>query len=134
MEMIKVASIEIWNEKSYINPVLSFVDTFASQAGADIIRYNRLRFALCGILRTRIENCYPGGRGILYVDFYRNQTSFEISIRDKGIPGWQDFSYNLEHVTSDAIALRNYILDQCVDGIGIEKLGWRQKEIYRASF
>ncbi len=130
MEMIKVASIEIWNEKSYINPVLSFVDTFASQAGADIIRYNRLRFALCGILRTRIENCYPGGRGILYVDFYRNQTSFEISIRDKGIPGWQDFSYNLEHVTSDAIALRNYILDQCVDGIGIEKLGKEGQRIY----
>lgn len=130
MEMQKVVSLEIWNDKSYINPVLSFMDTLASQAGADIIRYNRLRFALCGILRTRIENSYPGGRGILYVEFFRSRTEFEISIRDKGVPGWQDFSYDLDRVTSDEIALRNYMLDQCVDGIGIEKLGKEGQRIY----
>lgn len=130
MEMEKVVSLEIWNNKSFILPVLSFLDTIASQAGADIIRYNRLRFALCGILRSRIENCYPGGRGTLYVEVYRSQTAFEISIRDKGVPGWQDFSYDLERVAKDATALRNYILDQCVDGIGIEKLGKDGQKIY----
>ena len=130
MEQKKIVSIEIWNDKSFIIPVLSFLDTFASQTGADIVRYNRLRFALCGILRSRIENCYPGGRGNLYVELFRNQTSFEISIRDKGVPGWQDFSYDLERVANDATAMRNYILDQCVDEIGIEKLGKEGQRIY----
>lgn len=130
MEMEKVVSLEIWNDKSYILPVLSFFDTIASQAGADIIRYNRLRFALCGILRSRIESCYPGSRGVLYVELSRSQTTFEISIRDKGVPGWQDFSYDPEKIVSDETALRNFILDQCVDGIGIEKLGKDGQRIY----
>ncbi len=130
MEMEKVVSLEIWNDRSYINPVLSFLDTLASQTGADIFRYNRLRFILCGILRTRIENSYPGDRGMLHVEFYRSQTEFEISIRDKGVPGWQDFSYDLEQIAHDETALRNYILDQCVDGIGIEKLGKEGQRIY----
>lgn len=130
MEQKKIVSIEIWNDKSFITPVLSFLDAFAGQTGADIVRYNRLRFALCGILRTRIENCYPGGRGNLYVELFRNQTSFEISIRDKGVPNWQDFSYDLERVAGDATAMRNYILDQCVDEIGIEKLGKEGQRIY----
>lgn len=130
MEMEKVVSLEIWNDKSYINPVLSFLDTLASQTGADIIRYNRLRFILCGILRTRIENSYPGDRGRLYVEFFRSKTEFEISIKDKGVPGWQDFSYDLEQVTTDETALRNYVIEQCVDGLGIEKLGKDGQRIY----
>lgn len=130
MKMEKVVSLEIWNDKSFVLPVLSFLDSIASQFGADIVRYNRLRFAFCGILRSRVENCYPGGRGTLHVEIYRSQTSFEISIRDKGVPGWQDFSYDLEQVARDATALRNYILDQCVDGIGIEKLGKEGQRIY----
>lgn len=130
MEMEKIVSIEIWNDKSYVLPVLSFMDSVASQFGADLIRYNRLRFALCGILRSRIENCYPGDRGILYVEIFRNRTSVEISIRDKGVPGWQDFSYDLNRLASDETSLRNYILDKCVDEIGIEKLGKEGQRIY----
>lgn len=130
MEMEKVASLEIWNDTSYVNPVMSFLDAMASQFGADILRYNRLRFVLCGMLRIRIETSYPGERGLLYVELYRSQMEFEISIRDKGVPGWQDFSYDLEQVINDEMALRNYVLDQCVDGIGIEKLGKEGQRIY----
>ena len=78
--MEKLVSIEIWNDKSYILPILSFLDSAASQFGADIIRYNRMRFALCGILRIRIENCYPGTRGLLHVEVFRRRRSFEISL------------------------------------------------------
>lgn len=130
MEMEKIFSLEIGNDSTYIFPVLHFLDTIASQVGADISRYNRLRFVVCGMLRSRVVNSYPGRKGVLYVEFFRNKTEFEISIRDKGVPGWQDFSYDMEQVTSDEMAQRNFILDQCVDGIGIEKLGKEGQRIY----
>lgn len=128
--MEKLVSIEIWNDKSYIFPVMDFMDALASQAGADVVRYNRLRFAVCGILRSRIENCYPNDRGKLDVEFYRNKTVFEISIKDKGVPSWQDFSYDKKQIVNDEVALRNYILEQCVDEIGMEKLGKEGQRLY----
>ena len=120
----KLASIEINNNRIYIAPVLSFLDSVSSQHKTmDISRYHQLRFVVGELLKARIDNSYPGTSGTLFVDLFLTDLYFEVSIRDKGVPGWHDFSYDENAVVSDRNNFRNFIVDMCVDEVGIEKLG-----------
>jgi len=124
MSKRKLASIEIWNNSIYIIPVLTFLDSVAiNHKGMDLTRYHSFRFVVGEILKTRIEKSYPGSTGKLYFDLFLSDTEIEISIRDKGVPGWQDFSYDLNCIADSEKDRRNYIIDRSVDGIGMEKLG-----------
>ena len=131
MEKTKIASLQIWNEDFYILPVLSFMDSLASRHGKmSVSRHQQLRFVVGEVLKRRIGNSYPGGRGELYVEFYLAKTFFEVSIRDKGVPGWVDFSYDRADVGKDKKTTENYILDLFVDQIGMEKLGSKGQRIF----
>ena len=112
MSIKKIASIEIVNKKNYVFPVLSFLDAVISRhAAVDIERYNKLRFVVGEVLRNRIEKSYPGGEGAIWVDLFLEDTYFEISIRDKGVPQWTSFEYD-------------------IDCIGMEKLGKDGQRVY----
>lgn len=128
MDTKKVASLEIWNKPCYIDATLSFLDTFISSLG--LSNYQRFRFAIGEILRIRMQNAFPGTEDLLYVDFYLTDTYFEFSLRDKGVPGWQTFTYDIERLANSREDLRNYILDLCVDEVGMEKLGKEGQRIY----
>ena len=131
MNMRKIASLEIHNQKLYIPAVLSFLDSIVSNhQGMDHGRYNRLRYVVGEILENRIEKSYPGSKGILNVDLFLSDSSFEVSVRDKGIPAWSDFSSGDTPDITDTQSLRNYILDLWTDGIGMEKLGKDGQRIY----
>jgi len=129
--MKKIASIEIGNKKLYINAVLNFMDSVVSNHTThDFSRYNRLRFALGEILKRRIEKAYPGCDGRIWVDFYLSDAYVEVSVKDKGVPSWDDFSYAKENIADDGNELRNYIFDLWFDGVGMEKLGKDGQRIY----
>lgn len=131
MKMKKIASIEIENRKYYIFPVLSFLDAVISRHTAvDIGRYNRLRYVVGEVLKNRIETSYPGGQGPIWVDLFWSDTYFEVSIRDKGVPQWTSFDYNIDNISEDGNDLRNYMLDLWMDGIGMEKLGKDGQRVY----
>ena len=73
MENRKLASIKIWNNKMYLPAVLSFIDSIAtnhSEMDTDI--YNQMRFVISSVLKKRIENSYPGGKGQLDVEIFNN--------------------------------------------------------------
>lgn len=128
METKKIAALEIWNNKRYVDATLSFMDAIIGRL--DIPRYHSFRFVVGEILKLRMENAYPDNRGKINIEIYLKDTFFEVSIRDKGIPGWSDFSYDKERIASDKQDLRNYILGACVDGVGMEKLGREGQRIY----
>jgi len=124
MDRRKIAALEIQSRPFYLAPVLSFLDGMvANHAKLDIARYQRFRFVVGEMLRVRIQNAYPGTQGSLFVELYLTDTYFEVSIRDKGVPGWQDFSYDKARIGEDGTQLRNFILDNWADGAGMEKLG-----------
>ncbi len=124
MNRKKLASLEIKNDKAYIFPVLSFIDSLAQyHTSIDSTRYQQLRHVAGEMLKQRIENSYPGSKGEIYVELYFVGDFFEISIRDKGVPGWQDFSFDINEIAESNKALRNYIISLYVDEIGMEKLG-----------
>ena len=57
MNKKKLASLEIKNDKLYIFPVMSFIDSIAQRHTAiDISRYNQIRLVAGEILKQRIEN------------------------------------------------------------------------------
>lgn len=131
MKMRKITSIEILNKKFYVFAVLSFLDSIISNhKKVDISRYNKLRFVVGEVLKNRIETSYPGEEGTLWVELFMSDTYFEVSIRDKGVPQWSDFSYNIENITGEDKDLLNYVLDLWMDGIGMEKLGKDGQRVY----
>ncbi len=131
MNRRKLASLEIKNDKEFIFPVLSFIDSLAQRhKNMDPARYLGFRQVVGEILRQRIEKSYPGSVGEIFVDLFLNGEFFEISIRDKGVPGWQDFSYDADNISRNKKDLRNYILSLSTDEIGMEKLGGNGQRIY----
>ena len=132
MKMKKIASIEIWNKKFYLAPVLDFLDSIVrNHSDMEYSKYSRLRYVVGEVLENRIKKAYPGNSGTLEVEFYLNDSWFEVSIKDKGEPAWTDFSYNHQNIDiRNNQELRNYILDLWVDEIGMEKLGNEGQRIY----
>ena len=97
----KLASIEIKNKSFYIGAVLSFIDSLAAKHTAiDFGRYNRLRYIVGEMLKNRIEKAYPDTVGTINVDLFLTPLYFEVSIRDKGVPAWSDFTYNEDNKCS----------------------------------
>lgn len=128
MENKKIATLEIWNNKLYVEAALYFLDVVIGRL--DIPHYQSFRLAVGEILAQRMDNAYPDNRGLMYVDIFLKDTFFEVSIRDKGVPGWQDFSYDVESISRSKKDFRNYLLNLCADGVGMEKLGKDGQRIY----
>jgi len=127
----KIAAIEIKNKRFYIIPTLNFIDGLVSRhTSHDPARYNQMRFVVGEILKTRIDKAYPNGSGKITVELYLTESFFEISVTDKGVPGWQDFSYDQNKLGDKGNDLRNFIIDTCVDEIGMEKLGKDGQRIF----
>lgn len=131
MENKRITSIEILNNRIFIPAVLSFIDSLINQhRNFDIARCNQLRFVVTRILLNRIENAYPNSIGKIYVDLSIIDDYLEVSVRDKGVPDWVDFSYDKNHITSDEDDFRKFVLDMCIDSAGIEKLGKDGQRIF----
>lgn len=131
MDIKKIASLQIWNHKLYIPAVLSFIDTIsANHIEMDIGVYNRMRFIIAEVLKKRIENSYPGSQGLIDIDLFIRDNFFEFSIKDKGVPGWYDFSYDANFLAGNHKDFNNFILDSWTDEVGIEKLGQEGQRIY----
>ena len=131
MENRKIASLEIKNHRIYIPAVLSFLDSIICQHNNyDITNYNKLRFIVTEMLASRIADSYPDSTGNLYVDIAIKDDCLEIAVRDKGVPQWIDFSYNQDHIASDRDDFRKFIIDMCIDSMGIEKLGKNGQKVY----
>ena len=131
MNKRKLASLEIKNNKMYILSVLSFMDGLASRyTNGDVTRYQQLRFVAGEMLKQRIERSYPGSEGEIYAEMSLVGDFFEFSVRDKGIPGWQDFSFDKNEITQNSKDLRNFIISLYVDEIGMEKLGNEGQRIF----
>lgn len=129
--MKKIAAIEIKNNKFFIAPVLDFFDSLArAHVDLEFSRYSRMRYVLGEMLERRIERAYPGKEGTLDVEFYLSDTMFEVSVKDMGVPAWDDFSYDKDAGIQDEKNLRNYVLSQWMDEIGMEKLGKNGQRIY----
>ena len=127
----KIASLEIQNEGAYIEPVLCFFDTLAVQhTQKEFDRYSRMRYVIGAILENRIKNAYPGGHGPIFVEFYMVDAFLEVSIKDKGIPEWRDFSYDKEHIADEEKEFRNYLMDKWIDEVGIEHLGKEGQRVF----
>ena len=127
----KLASIEIKNKIFYIGAVLSFIDSLAAKHTAiDFGRYNRLRYIVGEMLKNRIEKAYPDTVGTINVDLFLTPLYFEVSIRDKGVPAWSDFTYNEDNDLKKGNELRNYIINKWADGFGMEQLGKDGQRIF----
>ena len=131
MNKRKLASLEITNDKGFIFPVMSFIDSLVQRHTAiDASRYQQIRFVALEVLKQRIENSYPGSEGEIFVELYIVDDFFEISVRDKGIPGWQDFSFDKSTISENKKDLRNYMISIYVDEIGMEKLGNNGQRVF----
>lgn len=132
MKKRRIASIEISNRNFYLGAVMNFLDSIvANHTTHDFSRYNRLRYAAGEMLKRRIANAYPGAEGPITFEIYLTEEYLEISIKDKGIPAWSDFSYDKEHLdVNDKEAMQNFLLDYMVDGFGMEKLGKDGQRIF----
>ena len=128
MESKKIATLEIWNNKRYVDAVLHFLDVVIGRL--DVPHYQPFRLVVGEVLTKRMENAYPDNRGVMYVDIFLKEPFFEVSIRDKGVPGWQDFSYDMENIGRNKKDFRNYLMSLCADGVGMEKLGKDGQRIY----
>ena len=54
----------------------------------------------------------------------------EVSVRDKGVPQWIDFSYDEHLISSDTENFQKFVLDKCIDCVGLEKLGKDGQRVY----
>ena len=69
MNKKKLATLEITNNKAYIFPVMSFIDSLVQKHSTiDFGRYSQLRLVAGEMLRQRIDNSYPGSEGTIFVD------------------------------------------------------------------
>ncbi|MBE7043391.1 MAG: GNAT family N-acetyltransferase [Ruminococcaceae bacterium] len=131
MNKRKLASLEIKNDKIFVFPVLNFIDSLVQyHVSMDITRYQKFRLVVSGMIQERIERSYPGTQGSLFVEVYRTGDYFEIAVRDKGVPGWQDFSFDKNAITKNEQDLRNYLIDLYVDEVGLEKLGNEGQRVF----
>lgn len=131
MSTKKIASMQIRNLDIYIPAVLSFIDSISiHHTNMDLKRYNRMRFVIAQVLSKRIKHSYPGGEGLLDIELFIKDNFFEFSIKDMGVPGWYDFSYDENEVTDNGKNLNNYIVDMWTDEIGIEKLGKNGQRVF----
>ncbi len=126
-----IATLKIRNRRGFVPAVLAFMDSIAANhKHHDYSRYNRMRFVVGEILKRRIDNAYPNGDGLLFVDLFIDGSCFELSIRDKGVPAWVDFSYDKTSVTESDDDFRNFVLDRYVDSVGVETLGRDGQRLY----
>jgi len=124
MKMKRIAALEIPSQKIFISAVLSFLDAVADHhPNLEYSRYNRLRYVVGEILANRVENAYPGTVGPLKVEVFLGDDCCEVSVKDKGVPTWTDFSYDGDTNFRDTKKLRNYLLELFTDDIGMEQLG-----------
>ena len=131
MENKKIATLEISNNRLFIPAVLSFIDSLISQhRDYDIARCNQLRFIMTRMLLNRIENAYPNSKGMLAVELSIVDDYLEISVRDKGVPLWVDFSYDEHLISSDTETFQKFVLDKCIDIAGVEKLGKNGQRVF----
>ena len=131
MKNMKIASLEIWNDSFYTDAVLSFMDGIvARHYSHDPRRWKKLRYVVGEMLNERMEKAYPGQRGRLWVELGLTETYFEVSIKDEGIPEWEDFSYDESLLAEEDKAMRNYLLDTMVDEVGMECLGKQGQRLY----
>ena len=131
MNKQKLASITIFNRKMYLFPVLSFMDSLAQQnKEMDITRYHQLKLVAGEVIKQRIEKAYPGTSGEIQIEFSFVNDYFEISVKDKGVPGWTDFTYNRDNILENQKDRSNYITALFVDDIGLEKLGNDGQRVY----
>lgn len=125
----KIASVEFVNEKLYILPLLTFLDGIvANHKKLDIFRYERFRLVVSEILEKRIVESYPNERGKLYFELFLSDTEFEVSVRDQGVPDWQNFDEALE--VDEAERMKKRVLNKLVDSVGMEKLGKDGQRIF----
>lgn len=131
MNKRNLASITISNNKIYLFPVLSFIDSLAQQnTKMDITRYHQIKLVAGEVIKQRIEKAYPGAIGEIRIELSIINDFFEISVQDKGIPGWMDFSYKKDNILETQKDLINYITSLFVDDIGFEKLGSNGQRVY----
>lgn len=110
---------------------MNFLDGIAmSHRTIDFSRYNRLRYMVGEVLKSRIENAYPKDDGIITVDLVLTESYFEVSIRDKGVPSWTTLSRSTDAMVKDSELLSNRLLDFMTDDFGMEKLGKEGQRIY----
>lgn len=130
MSKRKLASLEIYNDTFYLMPTLSFIDTLAIQhTSLEVSRYQRFRLVVEEALNRRIERAYPGKKGMITVELFLTDQFFEVSIKDMGVPGWQNLSYDKNELHT-ARGMENYIIDTFADIVGMEKLGKDGQRIY----
>lgn len=130
MDKIKMVSLEITNSPMYVEPVLTFLNTVMVETGISLKRRENTRLIVSKVLESRMHRAFPDSEGIMYVEFFLDDTVLEISIRDKGIPGWYDFDYESENISEDRQAFVNFLLNHFTDGVGIERLGKEGQRIY----
>ncbi|MBQ8539646.1 MAG: GNAT family N-acetyltransferase [Ruminococcus sp.] len=131
MENKKLATLQISNHRLFIPAVLSFIDMIITQhKNYDIDRCNQLRFVVTKMLLNRITNAYPNTVGELFVELSIVDDYLEISVRDKGVPQWIDFSYDEQLISSDTENFQKFVLDKCIDCVGLEKLGKDGQRLY----
>jgi len=127
----RIASLEIWDNEAFAIPVLSFLDAIVNKhKNLDLRRYSQYRMVISEILRTRIKNAFPGESGHLYVDIDITDRYLEVSVRDKGQPGWQDFSYDVNRVGVSKRDFKYFLLNACADDVGMERLGKDGQRIF----
>lgn len=130
MNRKKLASLEIYNNKIYLMPTLSFIDALVIQhSKLEVDRYQNFRLVVEKALCRRIDHAYPGSRGIIEVELFISDRYFEVSIKDKGVPEWQDLTSQNKKVI-DIRELDSHLLITYADGVGMEKLGKDGQRIY----
>jgi len=130
MKRKELASLKIWNNKIYMFPVMSFLDSILSQhRDMDMTRYHCLRFVVGEVLKRRINKAYPDKQGEIYVDLFLTDTYFEVSVRDKGVPSWWGKDEAETSKLMGAGSVRSFA-ENLVDEIGLEKLGMDGQRIY----
>ena len=131
MERKKIASLEIYNNDAYIMPVLHFLDSIImSNKNLDYTRYLQLQFVVGKILALRIKRAYPNSKGSITVELFLTDAYIEVSIRDKGVPGWQELSYDIARVDNNIEDFEKMVIDKYTDGFGMEKLGKDGQRIF----
>ncbi len=131
MNLKKIASVDIQSHAMFIDAALHFLDAIAAHhTHIDFSRYNRLRYVVGEILAHRVKNAYPGSVGMIELSVSLGDGCCEVSIRDKGVPAWTDFSYEDDADVHNETAMRNYLLDLWTDDIGIEQLGKDGQRIF----
>lgn len=130
MDKKKLVSLEITNSFVYLEPVLYFLNSIMVEVGISFNRRENTRRIVGKVLESRMHRAFPDTEGTMYVEFFLDDTVLEVSIRDKGIPGWYDGDYDVENISEDKQSFLNFLFNQLTDGVGIERLGKEGQRIF----